>query len=215
MNIGGKHYRTIWPHTDGASVEVIDQTRLPHQFATLRLANLSEAVEAIRSMVVRGAPLIGVTAAYGLALAMRFDASDDELTQAYQALLKARPTAVLEIVRAAIRSTPKELHGDIVSAAVAGVPDPFSVNGQGKTLAESILDAAVEAGSGESRESLSASINSALGSTPNSESPAKTGTSSGDGSSGSIAGAATGGGGGSLATETLKVATISAAVRRA
>jgi methylthioribose-1-phosphate isomerase len=94
MNIDGKHYRTIWPHTDGASVEVIDQTRLPHEFVTLRLANLSVDVEAIRSMVVRGAPLIGVTAAYGLALAMRFDASDDGLTHAYQALLKARPTAV-------------------------------------------------------------------------------------------------------------------------
>src|SRR6202011_9893 len=87
------------------------------------------------------------------------------------AATKARPTAVLEIVRAAIRSTPKELHGDIVSAAVAGGPAPSSVTGQGKTLAKSILDAAVEAGSGESRESLSASINSALGSTPNSESP--------------------------------------------
>src|SRR5260370_40202566 len=94
MNIGGRHYRTIWPHTDGASVEVIDQTRLPHEFATLRLANLSDAVAAIRSMVVRGAPLIGVTAAYGLALAMRSDASDDGPTHAYQALLKTRPTAV-------------------------------------------------------------------------------------------------------------------------
>jgi methylthioribose-1-phosphate isomerase len=94
MKIDGKHYRTIWPHADGASVEVIDQTLLPHEFATRRLANLNEAVEAIRSMVVRGAPLIGVTAAYGLAIAMRFDASDDGLTQACQALLESRPTAV-------------------------------------------------------------------------------------------------------------------------
>jgi methylthioribose-1-phosphate isomerase len=94
MNIGGRHYRTIWPHADGASVEVIDQTRLPHEFAIMRLADLSEAAEAIRSMVVRGAPLIGVTAAYGLAIAMRFDASDDGLTQAYQALIETRPTAV-------------------------------------------------------------------------------------------------------------------------
>jgi len=94
MNIGGRHYRTIWPHADGASVEVIDQTRLPHEFAIMRLANLSDAAEAIRSMVVRGAPLIGVTAAYGLAIAMRFDASDDGLTQAYQALIETRPTAV-------------------------------------------------------------------------------------------------------------------------
>jgi len=94
MNIGGKHYRTIWPHPDGASIEVIDQTLLPHEFATVRLAALADAAEAIRSMVVRGAPLIGVTAAYGFAIAMRSDASDDGLTQAYQMLLKARPTAV-------------------------------------------------------------------------------------------------------------------------
>ena len=78
MNIDGKHYRTIWPHPDSASVEVIDQTRLPHEFVTMRLANLPDAVAAIRSMVVRGAPLIGVTAAYGLAIAMRSDASDDD-----------------------------------------------------------------------------------------------------------------------------------------
>ena len=78
MNIDGKHYRTIWPHSDGASVEVIDQTLLPHEFATQRLVNLPDTVEAIRSMVVRGAPLIGVTAAYGLAIAMRSDASDDD-----------------------------------------------------------------------------------------------------------------------------------------
>jgi methylthioribose-1-phosphate isomerase len=107
MNIDGKHYRTIWPHTDGASVEVIDQTLLPHEFATMRLSNLPEAVEAIRSMVVRGAPLIGVTAAYGLAIAMRSDASDDGLAQAYQALLETRPTAVnlrwaLDEMRAAV-----------------------------------------------------------------------------------------------------------------
>ena len=56
MNIDGKHHRTIWPYTDGASVNVIDQTLLPNGFATMRRANLSDAVEAIRSMVVRGAP---------------------------------------------------------------------------------------------------------------------------------------------------------------
>ena len=111
MNIGGRHYRTIWPHADGASVEVIDQTRLPHEFAIMRLANLSEAAEAIRSMVVRGAPLIGVTAAYGLAIAMRFDASDDGLTQAYQALIETRPTAVnlrwaLDAMRSLLRPLP-------------------------------------------------------------------------------------------------------------
>ena len=92
MNIDGKHYRTIWPHTDGASIEVIDQTRLPHEFVTMRLANLADAVAAIRSMVVRGAPLIGVTAAYGLALSLEADPSDAGMHDAYTMLLAARPT---------------------------------------------------------------------------------------------------------------------------
>ena len=94
MNVDGKHYRTIWPHADGESVEVIDQTLLPHEFVVRRLANLSETAEAIRSMIVRGAPLVGVTAAYGLAIAMRHDASDQALAQACRVLLATRPTAV-------------------------------------------------------------------------------------------------------------------------
>src|SRR5450432_1782835 len=128
MKIDGKHYRTIWPHADGASVEVIDQTRLPHEFATLRLANLSDAVAAIRSMVVRGAPLIGVTAAYGLALAMRFDASDDGLTQAYRALLEARPTAVnlrwaLDEMRARIAPLPPSARPEAAWTRAAEIAD--------------------------------------------------------------------------------------------
>jgi methylthioribose-1-phosphate isomerase len=94
MNVDGKHYRTIWPHADSESVEVIDQTLLPHEFVVRRLANLSETAEAIRSMIVRGAPLVGVTAAYGLAIAMRHDASDQALAQACRVLLATRPTAV-------------------------------------------------------------------------------------------------------------------------
>ncbi len=117
MNIGGRHYRTIWPHTDGASVEVIDQTRLPHEFAIMRLASLSEAAEAIRSMVVRGAPLIGVTAAYGLAIAMRFDASDDGLAHAYQTLLETRPTAVN------LRWALDEMHAGIVPLSPSARPE--------------------------------------------------------------------------------------------
>src|SRR5258708_8878754 len=128
MNIDGKHYRTIWLHTDGASVEVIDQTRLPHEFATLRLANLSDAVAAIRSLVVRGAPLIGVTAAYGLALAMRSDASDDGLTQASHALLKTRPTAVnlrwaLDEMRARIAPLSPSARPDAAWTRAAAIAD--------------------------------------------------------------------------------------------
>ncbi|TXM88359.1 S-methyl-5-thioribose-1-phosphate isomerase, partial [Methylobacterium sp. WL122] len=76
MQIDGRPYRTIFPDPDGVSVQVIDQTRLPFAFELQRLASLDGAARAIRTMVVRGAPLIGVTAAYGLAFAMREDASN-------------------------------------------------------------------------------------------------------------------------------------------
>jgi uncharacterized membrane protein YgcG len=118
------------------------------------------------------------------------------------AATKARPAAVLEIVRVAVRGTPKNLHRDIVAAAVAGVPDPYSRDAQGKTLAESILDVAVKSGSGENRDELSASINSSLGSSANRVSPLAAGASGSSGDEGSIAGNASGegfgGGGGSL-----------------
>jgi methylthioribose-1-phosphate isomerase len=94
MNISGRHYRTIWLAEDGATVEVIDQTRLPHEFVVRSLGSLHEAADAIRTMVVRGAPLIGVTAAYGLGLAMREDASDEGIERAVETLAATRPTAI-------------------------------------------------------------------------------------------------------------------------
>jgi methylthioribose-1-phosphate isomerase len=94
MNINGRHYRTIWLGADGWSVEVIDQTRLPHRFETLVLRTVEEAAHAIKSMQVRGAPLIGATAAYGLALAMRSDPSDASLEKNMAFLNAQRPTAV-------------------------------------------------------------------------------------------------------------------------
>lgn len=93
MKVNGTPFRTIWPTPDYA-VEIIDQTRLPHEFVTLRLENMRDAELAIRSMQVRGAPLIGVTAAYGVALSMRHHASDAALTATCDMLAKARPTAV-------------------------------------------------------------------------------------------------------------------------
>jgi methylthioribose-1-phosphate isomerase len=93
MKIAGRPYRTIWPVGDDA-VEVIDQTKLPHEFATLPLRSTAEAADAIRRMVVRGAPLIGATAAYGLALAMQRDSSDAALDRSHDLLLSTRPTAV-------------------------------------------------------------------------------------------------------------------------
>jgi methylthioribose-1-phosphate isomerase len=92
MKIDGKPYRTIWPARDGG-VEIIDQTQLPHRLLTLRLTSEAEAARAIKTMQVRGAPLIGVTGAYGLALALRADPSDASLAAAFQRLLATRPTA--------------------------------------------------------------------------------------------------------------------------
>ena len=94
MNVDGKPFRTIWLADDGETVEIIDQTRLPHAFEIIRLATCEDAARAITSMQVRGAPLIGATAAYGLCLALRDDASDGALAGAYDALLATRPTAV-------------------------------------------------------------------------------------------------------------------------
>lgn len=98
MKVEGKHYRTIWSGTDGElsekAVYIIDQALLPHRFETVRVENVSAMAEAIRTMQVRGAPLIGAAAAYGLVLAMAEDGSDESLTYASALLLASRPTAV-------------------------------------------------------------------------------------------------------------------------
>ena len=94
MQVDGKAMRSIWPAGDGWGVEIIDQTKLPHELAVARLESLHEAAHAIAAMLVRGAPLIGATAAYGLALAMRRDPSDAALAEAKAVLLATRPTAV-------------------------------------------------------------------------------------------------------------------------
>ena len=108
MKVNGKHFRTIWLEPDGWSVGAIDQRRLPHEFVVARLTSCAEAAEAIRSMLVRGAPLIGAAAAYGMALAMRDDPTDAGIERAYRALIVARPTAInlkwaLEQMRAVLQ----------------------------------------------------------------------------------------------------------------
>jgi methylthioribose-1-phosphate isomerase len=112
MKVNGKSMRSIWLEPDGWSVGVIDQTALPHRLLTARLTTLAEAAHAIRAMVIRGAPLIGATAAYGVALAAREDASDEALERAYATLLATRPTAInlkwaLDEMMAAIRNRPR------------------------------------------------------------------------------------------------------------
>jgi len=94
MRIDGHAHTSIWAHDDLKAVEIIDQTRLPHHFTTLTLHEVSDAARAIKNMHVRGAPLIGVTAAYGLALAMRADPSDANFKASAEALRATRPTAV-------------------------------------------------------------------------------------------------------------------------
>ncbi|MEM0988535.1 MAG: S-methyl-5-thioribose-1-phosphate isomerase [Pseudomonadota bacterium] len=94
MMIEDKSWRPIWATQDGSHVGIIDQTKLPFRFVTSELHTVDDAAKAIREMKVRGAPLIGATAAYGMALAMRRDASDSSIQAAYDQLLATRPTAV-------------------------------------------------------------------------------------------------------------------------
>jgi len=94
MKVDGRDMRSIVLAADGWAVEIIDQTRLPHALVLCRLETLDEAAHAIAAMLVRGAPLIGATAAYGLALAMRSDPADGHLDTAAERLMATRPTAV-------------------------------------------------------------------------------------------------------------------------
>jgi len=110
MKVNGTSMRSIWPIGDSA-VGVVDQNLLPHRFETRELASAAAVEHAIRTMVVRGAPLVGVTGAYGLALALRSDASDTALAAAHAQLLAARPTAVnlrwaLDRLRALVAALP-------------------------------------------------------------------------------------------------------------
>jgi methylthioribose-1-phosphate isomerase len=112
MKIDGRETRTIWLEPDGRSVGIIDQTQLPHRLVLLRLTTLADAAHAIAAMQVRGAPLIGATAAYGACLALHADASDEGLDRAYATLLATRPTAVnlrwaLDEIAAAVRNRPR------------------------------------------------------------------------------------------------------------
>jgi len=112
MKIAGKQMPSIWVENDGASVGIIDQTQLPHRFAAVRLATLEDTAQAIKTMQVRGAPLIGAAAAYGVWLALRADASDEALERACARLFATRPTAInlkwaLDEMLAAVRNRPR------------------------------------------------------------------------------------------------------------
>jgi methylthioribose-1-phosphate isomerase len=128
MKIDGKPYRTIWLKEDGWSVEIIDQTKLPHEFATVTLRSLADATRAILTMQVRGAPLIGATAAYGVCLGLREDASDEGLDRAIETLAATRPTAInlrwaLDEMQKAVRNQPREARLAVAHAHAASICD--------------------------------------------------------------------------------------------
>jgi methylthioribose-1-phosphate isomerase len=128
MNINGKPYRAIWVVPDGWSVEIIDQTRLPHELVIAPLKTVEDAARAIKTMQVRGAPLIGAAAAYGVCLALRADASDEALDRAVAFLASQRPTAVnlrwaLDEMRHAVRNLPRERRVAAAYARAAEICD--------------------------------------------------------------------------------------------
>ncbi len=112
MKVGDRHYRSIWPASDGTAVEVIDQRRLPHEFSVERIDTVEGIAAAIKDMWVRGAPLIGVAAAYGVAVRMAKDPSDAALDDVWEVLHATRPTAInlrwaLDDLRALLRPLPE------------------------------------------------------------------------------------------------------------
>ena len=136
MKVDGKHLRSIWLEPDGWSVSAIDQRRLPHDFVVARLTDCDAAADAIRSMLVRGAPLIGATAAYGVALAMRADASDVALDQACETLMATRPTAInlkwaLDEMRSLLRPLPPSQRASAAYARAAAISEEDIAINQG------------------------------------------------------------------------------------
>src|SRR3954468_16973205 len=128
MKVDGKPMRTIWLEPDGTSVGIIDQTLLPHRFATVRLTSLAEAARAIKTMQVPGAPLIGAAAAYGMCLALKDDASDEALERGYATLLETRPPAInlkwgLVEMMAAVRNRPRSERRAAAYQRVAEIAD--------------------------------------------------------------------------------------------
>jgi len=128
VKVNGVPYRTIWLADDGWVVEIIDQTRLPHAFVTARLETMEDAAHAVFDMLVRGAPLIGATAAYGICLAVNRDPSDASLWSAYQTVIHTRPTAVnlrwaLDEMMATVGQLPPERRAEAAYRRAAEICD--------------------------------------------------------------------------------------------
>lgn len=128
MNVGERHYRTIWLSDDKRSVEIIDQRWLPHEFRVETLGTVEGVATAIRDMWVRGAPLIGVTAAYGVAIQMANDPSDAALDTVWETLNKTRPTAInlrwaLDEMRRSLRPIAPEQRAEAAYKRAAEIAD--------------------------------------------------------------------------------------------
>jgi methylthioribose-1-phosphate isomerase len=127
MKVAGKHYRSVWPVGEDA-FGIIDQTRLPHEFVTITLRTADEAAHAIVTMQTRGAPLIGAVGAYGLALEMRRDPSDENLARIHDMLAQTRPTAInlrwaLGRMRDALLNRPREQRAALAWKEAAAIAD--------------------------------------------------------------------------------------------
>jgi methylthioribose-1-phosphate isomerase len=136
VKVDGKPMRSIWLEPDGWSVGAIDQTRLPHDFVVAKISTCDAAADAIRSMLVRGAPLIGATAAYGMALAMHADSSDAALDRAYDLLIATRPTAInlkwaLDEMRSLLRPLPPSARAQAAYARAGEIAEQDIAINQG------------------------------------------------------------------------------------
>src|SRR5687767_9718337 len=128
MKVAGKPMRTIWLAPDGRTVKIIDQTRLPHELVIARLERLEDAARAIRDMQVRGAPLIGAAAAYGMALPIIQDPSHAAIAAASATLTATRPTAVnlrwaIHQLRRAVAETPLDQRAAVALARAEAIAD--------------------------------------------------------------------------------------------
>jgi methylthioribose-1-phosphate isomerase len=154
VNVNGQHFQSIWFDESDDSVNIIDQTRLPHRFEIVALQTLHDACHAIESMQVRGAPLIGVTAVYGVYLALRED--PNQLAMAVDRLAAARPTAVnlqwaLDRMNAALRNTLVEKRVEVALQQARAMEAEDSaicaeIGAQGAKLLQEIWDAKLDHG---------------------------------------------------------------------
>ena len=128
MKIGEKHYRSLWWDEKQQVLQIIDQRSLPYDFQVQNVETLQDFVDAIAQMRVRGAPLIGATAAYGMALAMAQDSADDNIQRAWNRLYATRPTAVnlrwaLDRCKQVLQATGASTRGDVALALAHSIAD--------------------------------------------------------------------------------------------